>query len=119
METLRLRKMQQPSQMERLLEAFVSRGSIVPPEAYQIRDRSALPLALERVVAEGEREGRVWACWANGSQLWLVSGEMSLALSRERGAPVLNVRIYSEDGALKDTGTWLPDHDGKWQRCAD
>ena len=119
METLRLRKIQQPSQMERLLEAFAARANIVPPEAYQIRDSTALPLALERVVAEGERDGRVWACWAHGSRLWLVSGEMSLARSRERGAPVLDIRIYGEDGELKDAGTWLPDHAGKWQRCAD
>ena len=118
METLRLRKIQQPSQMERLLEALVTRAKIVPAEAYQIRDRKALPPALERALAAGEPEGRVWGCWAHGSQLWLVSGEMSLPLSRERGAPVLNVRIYGEDGELRDAGTWVPDHHGKWQRCA-
>jgi hypothetical protein len=44
---------------------------------------------------------------------------MSLALSRERGAPVLLVNRYAESGELKDAGSWMTDHDGKWRRCAD
>jgi hypothetical protein len=37
METLRLRRIQQPSEVERLLEAFVSRGGVLPKDCYQIR----------------------------------------------------------------------------------
>jgi hypothetical protein len=44
---------------------------------------------------------------------------MSLALSRERGAPVLQVNRYEESGELKDAGSWMTDHDGTWRRCAD
>jgi len=42
METVRLRKIQQPSQVERLLEAFVTRGSLLSKECYQIRASGAL-----------------------------------------------------------------------------
>jgi hypothetical protein len=44
---------------------------------------------------------------------------MSLALSRERGAPVLLVRQYNEDAGITDSGTWRFDAEGAWTRCAD
>jgi hypothetical protein len=43
---------------------------------------------------------------------------MSLALSRECGSPVLDVKVYREDGKLQDSDCWLADGDGKWRRCA-
>ena len=44
---------------------------------------------------------------------------MSLPLSRERGAPVLTVRLQNEDGEVVDSGTWAFDPMGAWSRCAD
>ena len=41
MKTLRLRTLQQPAHVERLLEAFVSRGNFLPQGAYQVRDPDA------------------------------------------------------------------------------
>jgi hypothetical protein len=118
METVRLRKIQQPSQMERLLEAFVSRGSLLPKECYQIRASGALSPQLQRVVDLATEKGRVWACWADSSHSWLFTCEMSLPLSRERGAPVLQVELYDEAGELKDAGIWVTDQEGKWTRGA-
>jgi hypothetical protein len=40
---------------------------------------------------------------------------MSLPLSRERGAPVLQVNRYDEKGELKDAGSWTTDPEGKWR----
>ena len=119
METRRLRTLQQPSQLKKLLEAFVARGDLLPEGWYQIRDPAALPPALQGVLTWAVQEGRVWASWANAHQTWLFTCEMSLALSRERGAPVLQVNRYEESGELKDAGSWMTDQDGKWRRCAD
>jgi hypothetical protein len=44
---------------------------------------------------------------------------MSLALSRERGMPVLEINDYSEQGELRETGFWTHDKQGSWHRCAD
>lgn len=106
METLRLRRIQQPSYLERLLEALIARGSLVPAEAYQIRDPGAVPLALRRIVAKAVEEGHVWSCWADNFHFWLFACEMSLSLSRERGSPVLNVSRYDEAGELTEAGPW-------------
>ena len=119
METRRLRTLQKPSQVEKLLEAFVTRGDLLPEGCYQIRDPAALPPALQGVLTRAIQEGRVWASWANAHDTWLFTCEMSLASSRERGAPVLLVNRYGESGELKDAGSWMTDPDGKWRRCAD
>ena len=117
METVRLRKIQQPSQVERLLEALVSRGNLLPKECYQIRASGALSPQLQRVVERAIAKGHVWACWADSYHSWLFTCEMALPLSRERGAPVLQVDLYDEAGELKDAGIWMTDQEGKWTRC--
>jgi hypothetical protein len=116
-DTLRLRRLQeQPSGAERLLEAVVVRGKLVPDDAYRIRDPASVPRELRAIARIAT--GRAWSCWAQGFRHWLFIGEMSLSLSRERGAPVMQVDIYDEDG-LKDSSSWAPDRDGTWRRCAD
>ena len=117
-ETLRLRTLQQPSHIERLLETLVVRAKLVPQDSYQIRDPASVPKELRKIAILAAKSGRAWCCWSHGSRSWLFTGEMPLALSRERGAPVMQVDIYDEDGS-KDSGLWTPDRDGGWQRCAD
>jgi hypothetical protein len=117
METVRLRRIQEPSHVERLLEAYVSRGDLLPKDAFQIRAMRALSPQLQRVVTRATQKGHVWACWADSYHTWLFTCEMSLPLSRERGAPVLLIDQYDEAGELKDSGTWVSDQDGKWRRC--
>ena len=119
METRRLRAIQEPSRVERLLEALVASCGLWPQDAYQLRDPRALPSQLKAVVAQVPQQGRVWACWANSYETWLFTAEMSLPLSRERGAPVLLVNRYDEKGELNDAGSWVSDPHGKWRRLAD
>jgi hypothetical protein len=117
METVRLRKFQQPSQVERLLEAFASSSGLLSKDSYQIRTARSLSPQLQRVVTRAAEKGHVWACWADSYHTWLFTCEMSLPLSRERGVPVLLVDQYDEAGELKDSGTWVSDQGGKWTRC--
>jgi hypothetical protein len=120
METLRLRRIQEPSRVERILDAYISRTSSLPDDAFQIRDPSQLPKNLQLLLTRGLREGRVWSCWAHGQQhIWLFTCHLSMELSRERGAPVILVQLYGEDGELKDSGTWKFDPVENWTRCAD
>lgn len=116
-ETLRLRKIQQPSQVERLLDAYISRSTVLPQGSYQIRDRDAVPSGLQRIVSQVFEQGKVWSCWRTGSSdTWLFTGEMSLELSRKRGTPVLQICLYNKDGALRDSDIWTTDPEGRWQR---
>jgi hypothetical protein len=117
METVRLKAIQKPSRIERLLETMVTRAGLVPEGAYQLRDRSKLPSALEHVLIQTATGTRVWTCFTDGFRIWLFTGEMSLELSRERGAPVLTVNVYSESGDLQEANHWTTDRDGNWQRC--
>ncbi|MGB6605592.1 MAG: hypothetical protein WA747_12295 [Steroidobacteraceae bacterium] len=115
-ETARLRKLQQPSHIERLLTALVMRAHLVPDGAYQIRHPRAVPRDLRKIATHATEKGRVWSCWADGLHTWLFTGEMSLPRSRERGAPVVQVDLYNDDGST-DSGLWTPNSDGGWQRC--
>jgi len=119
METLRLRRIQEPSRVESLLEAYISRARILPEGAYQIRDRRELPNRVQTIVSRARTQGQVWSAWARGAHFWLFTCEMSLPLSRERGSPVLMVHLHNEDGEVMDTGTWRYDPLGSWSRCAD
>ncbi len=119
METLRLRRMQEPSRVERLLEAYVARAGCLPNDAYQLRDPRELPRGLHAVLTRAVEEGQAWSCWARGAEIWLFTCHMSLALSRERGAAVLLVQRYAEDAQLQDSGAWRFDPQGTWTRCSD
>lgn len=119
METLRLRRIQEPSRVERLLEAYISRAADLPDDAYQVRDSSELPPSLRLIVSRAIEHGEVWSCWARGSQLWLFTCHMSLERSRERGAPVIVLQVYGEDAELKETAAWRFDPLGVWVRCPD
>ena len=118
METLRLRRIQEPSRVERLLDAFITRTATLTDGSYQVRSPRELPEVLRDVVARATAQGETWACWAHGSHLCLFICEMSLALSRERGAPVILVRQYNDDADITDSGTWTFDTLGTWTRCS-
>ena len=119
METIRLKKIGQPSRVEKLLQALVTRAGLVPEGAYQLRDRGGLPSALQRVLMQTASKERVWTCWTDSFRIWLFTAEMSLALSRGRGAPVLRLNVYSDRGELDDAGDWTVDQEGNWRRCVD
>jgi hypothetical protein len=117
METLRLRGIQQPSQVEKLLESYIAHAKVLPKDSYPVRDPTTLPSQLQRIVDREAEKGRTWLCWADPFNTWLFTCEMSLPLSRERGAPVLQLDLYDEAGELKESGSWMVDQGGKWRRC--
>jgi hypothetical protein len=119
METRRMRAIQEPSRVERLLEALVANGGLWPKDSHQLRDPSTLAPQLKAVVAQAAQQGRVWTCWANSYETSLFTAEMSLAQSRERGAPVLLVNRYDEKGELSEAASWVSDPHGKWRRLTD
>jgi hypothetical protein len=117
-QTIRLRRLQEPTHLARLLDALVVRAELVPAGAYQIRSTDSVPAELRKIATLALHSGRAWSCWALGIRFWMFTGEMSLAMSRERRSPVLQVDIYEDDG-LKDSGLWVGGRDGKWGRCAE
>ena len=119
METVRLRKIQVPTRVGRLLEAAVSKAKLVPEDAYLVRDPRSLPILLRELVERARRKDAVWSAWTDDHRIWLFAGEMSMELSRERGSPVLHITAYTEDGQLTEAGFWTLDKLGQWSRCAD
>ena len=64
METLRLRRIQEPSRVEALLDAYISRTGVLPDGAYQVRDRRELPNRVQTIVSRTRAQGHVWSGWA-------------------------------------------------------
>jgi hypothetical protein len=119
MDTVRLRQIPQPSPADALLHGWVESLGVLPREAHAIREHGELPDPLRRIARMAMHIGRSWSCWADANQqLWLFVADISPLLSRERGASVLQVDQYREDGELKDSGTWTSAPDGTWRRCA-
>ena len=117
LEDLWLEKIQQRAQVDRLLESFATRSGLVPDGAYRIRDPQALPDELQLVLTE--TRSQVWVCFSHGAQSWPFTGLVSISLSHQRKAPVLQVNSYSEEGTLIDIGTWSAEHDGRWRPYGD
>ena len=118
MELVRLRKSQHPSGVQELLESYISQSEVVPKGSYRIREPGSVPREARKVLTQAVKAGQTWACRAHGLHVWLFTCNISRPLSRECGAPVLNVSLYGDDGRLRDCGTWIPDHHGKWCRNA-
>jgi hypothetical protein len=115
--TLRLRTIQQPTHVERLLEALVTHRGLVPSDWYRIRDADSLPPQLQQLLRRETQDGRIWACWANNGDAMLFTCEPSLPWSSRRTAIVLQVNRYDKDGALREAGFWRPASHRHWQRC--
>jgi len=118
-DTLKLRQFQHPSKVDRLLESYIAGADILPKNACQIRTAVAVPTPLDGLVTQAIKLGKSWSCWTRGTQTWLFTADMSLALSRKRGAPVLQVKLFGDDGLLRESGTVTTDQSGKWSRWAD
>jgi hypothetical protein len=118
-DTMRLRTIQSPNRVEKLLEALISSANLLPAGCYRVHTRSALGPRLYQLSLKAAKEDKVWSGWSDDRHLWLVTGEMSLELSRERGAPVLQVNVYGEDTGLQDSGQWFADREGRWHRTTD
>jgi hypothetical protein len=110
-------KIRHPSQIGELLESYVSQSALVPKGSYEIRQLGSVPRQVRKALTQAVKEGQTWSCWAHGLHTWLFTCNMSRSLSRERGAPVLQVSLYGDDGELRDRGSWIPDEHGKWCRA--
>jgi hypothetical protein len=115
-ETVKLRQIQYPSEVDGLLESYISRAAKLPWSAYRMRTAAWVPKDLRGLVMQAVKLGKTWSCWTDGTQAWLFTAEMSLPSSRKRGAPVLQVNLYGDDGSLRESGTVMTDQTGKW--CA-
>lgn len=116
---MRLRcKIQHPSKVEELLESYISQSEVVPKGSYRIREPDSVPREVRSSLIQAAKQGQTWSCRAHGLHTWLFTCNVSRALSRERGVPVLQVSLYGDDGSLRDCGAWMPDQNGKWCRSA-
>jgi len=111
MGTRSLKKMQQPSGVQSLLESYIAGANILPQGCHRIPDRGLVPRELREVVSRAIGQRRVWSCWVNNLRAWLFTAEMFLPASPERREPVLQVSLYGEDGTLRDSGAWSTHHD--------
>jgi hypothetical protein len=111
-------QIQHPSKLGELLESYVAQSEFVPKGAYRIRRPGSIPREVRKVLTRAVEEGQTWSCWAHGLHTWLFTCHMSHPLSRTRGAPVLEVSVYGDDGRLRDRGSWMPDQLGHWCRDA-
>ena len=119
MEMVRLLcRIQRSSQVGELLESYIAQSSVVPKGSYQIHQLGSIPLEVRKVLAQAVKQGQTWSCWAHGLRTWLFTCNMCRPLSRERGAPVLEVSLYGGDGELRDRASWMPDQQGRWCRDA-
>lgn len=90
----------------------------MPSDAYMVRDPTAMPSVFQGIIFQAVYKDRAWCCWKHGAQLWLLTGNMPLDVSREHGAPVLDVQLYAEDGTVEDSDSWVG-RDGTWRRRAE
>jgi hypothetical protein len=116
---MRLREIQCPSSVARLLTVLVTHARLIGEDVYELREAHALPAALRQLVRQAGKVGRAWCAWTNDHRIWLFTAEMSLSRSREHGSPVLYVTTYGEDGLLKDSGVWMCNRFGRWARCSE
>ena len=103
METLRLRRIhQQPSQLTDWLFRAEHTQSV---NTEGLLPNSGLPRTVVAAASRSgarKKNGHVWACWADSDCAWLFTWEMSLALSRQRGAPVPHVHLSDQTGEPKE-----------------
>ncbi len=117
METMKLRAIQQPCNTGELLDSFIVAEGRLPGDAHELIDERRLTPTLEKLAQRELEGGCVWRAWTDDRAMWLWACEVSLARSRERGLPVMDVRKYDESGSIEESGTWVRVRQNNWQRC--
>ena len=119
MQTMRLRTTQKPNQCEQLVDACVRGRTMVPHDAVRMTSLSELSIPLRRLARKDALgEPSVWLAWGDADAMWFVTGTTSLELSRERGRPVLQLRLYNQEGKLNEALTCVQTPANSWERCA-
>ena len=109
--------LQDPSEVERLLQLCIASAGLLPQDAQPIRAPESVPPEVRRLLTQASERGWVWCCFAQGERTWLFTAEMSLPLSRQRGTPVLQIRCYNDE-LIESIGTWTTDPRGAWHRLS-
>ena len=117
MQTMKLRSIQDPGHAGELLESFIKFEGRLNDESRELRCERELTPRLEKLAQRSLDDGGVWWAWTDEREMWLWASEVSLALSRERGMPVMEVRRYDEYGNIEESGTWVRVRSEEWQRC--
>ena len=117
MQTMKLRAIQSPGFAGELLESFIRAEGSLADDVRELKSERELTPSLEKLAQRALDEGGVWRAWTDDREMWLWISEMSLALSRERGMPVMEVRQYDEQGRMSSAGTWVRVRHDAWQRC--
>jgi hypothetical protein len=117
MQTMKLRSIQAPGHAGELLESFIRHQGVLNDESRELKAERELTPRLEKLAQRSLDEGGVWRAWTDEREMWLWASEVSLALSRERGMPVMEIRRYDEHGNVEDSGTWVRVRQDQWQRC--
>jgi len=116
-ETKRLRTIQKPNLCEQSVNDCVRGRKMVPHDAIRLTSLSELTIPLRRLARTNAlAESAVWLAWTDDGPIWFVTGTLSLELSRERGRPVLQMRVYNRDGALQEALTCMHTTADVWER---
>lgn len=110
-----LRKLREPAEVERLLEAFAAHAGIIAEGSYRVRDPAMVPERLRRLLPRHSSHN--WVCFSHGTGSWLLTGTVFAGLSQRWKAPVLWLSAYRGDGRLIELGVWVVEQEGAWQRC--
>jgi hypothetical protein len=105
------------AEIDSLLDSFVWNCHTNAQGLRKICRPSELSSALQQVLRRATQQNRAWSAWTDEHQDWLYTAEMSASLSRERGAPVLEIATFDEAGHLGESAIWQRVRDGRWQRC--
>ncbi|MGA2563397.1 MAG: hypothetical protein ABSF96_07545 [Steroidobacteraceae bacterium] len=90
---------------------------MVPHDAVRLTALSELTTPLRRLARTNAlAESAVWLAWSDDGPIWFVTGTISLELSRERGRPVLQMRVYNRDGTLEEALTCVQTVGNDWER---
>ena len=114
---MKLRALQLPSRLESLLDSLVVNQRWVPADVPRVTDRSELSAASQKLAIRAVEADGAWRAWRSHDGIRLFVTEMSMALSRERGRPVLKVSYYNDEGRLQQYSLWVQLKDDVWSRC--
>ncbi|HTU65513.1 MAG TPA: hypothetical protein VMF52_06175 [Steroidobacteraceae bacterium] len=114
---MKLRAIQSPGNAGELLDSFIRVEGRLLRDVRELKTERELTPTLERLAQRSLDDGGVWRAWTDDRAMWLWASEVSLALSRERGMPVMEIRRYDEQGQMEEAGTWVRVRHDTWQRC--
>lgn len=118
METSRLLKFQYPKRAQSLLESLACRDDFLPRGAHRVAAVDQLPTTLKLLAERHRSSESAWLAWTDGGRIWFFAASPSLALSRERGKPVLSTSVFDAQGSLIESANWVFTEFAGWQKCA-